>query len=374
MDFAFWTLAFVGHGLFWVELVNRLHGVGWRRAVIDGLTQLCGFGVAGIPIVAGYLLLTAESLSALPAWLTGYAWFSLAVLAVVIVSRLAMPWDPLRDRRTKLTASTTLDVRGLLDDRATAGGVLDTLADLPGNRVLQVELEELTVPLERLPPKLEGLRIAHLTDLHMSGRLAIGYFEEVVIAVNAWKPDLVFLTGDLIEHTPQLDWIPETLGRLEAEVGVYYILGNHDAKIDANLTRQRLNEVGLIDASGRALGAEHRGVRFTIGGDERPWFSQAPPLTGDEDFVLCLAHTPDRFGWAARSGVDFMLAGHVHGGQVCFPLLGALLCPSRHGVRYADGTFRRGRSVMHVGRGSGSLFPLRYNCPPEVALITLTRG
>ncbi|QDT68214.1 putative metallophosphoesterase [Planctomycetes bacterium MalM25] len=374
MDFAFWTLAFVGHGLFWVELVNRLHGVGWRRAVIDGLTQACGVGVASIPIVAAYQLLTTESQLSLPAWLTGYAWFSLVVLAVVLVSRVAMPWDPLRDRRTKRTAATTLDVRERLGDRATAGGVLDTLANLPGNRLLQVELEELTLPLERLPLDLEGMRIAHLTDLHMSGRLAIGYFEQVVKAVNAWQPDLVFLTGDLIEHTPQLEWIPETLGRLEAKAGVYYILGNHDAKIDANLTRQRLDEAGLIDASGCALEAEQRGVRFTVCGDERPWFPQAPPLTGDEDFILCLAHTPDRFGWAVKSGVDLTLAGHVHGGQVCFPLLGPLLCPSRHGVRYADGTFRRGRSVMHVGRGSGSLFPLRYNCPPEVALLTLTRG
>lgn len=373
MDFAFWTLAFVGHGLLWVELVNRLHGLGWSRPVIDGLTQVCGLGVAGLPILAAYQVLTAED-SATPAWLLGYAWLCVAVLAAVVLSRIALKWDPLRDRRTEATGVTTLDVRGRLGEQATAEGLVATLAGLPGNRLLQVELEELTVPLERLPAELEGLRIAHLTDLHMSGRLSLGYFEEIAKSVNAWRPDLVLLTGDLVEHTPQLEWIGPALGSMKSTLGVYYVLGNHDAKIDFEVTRKRLNEAGLIDVGGQAIEVQHNGVRFTLCGDERPWFKQGPPLTGDEAFTLCLAHTPDRFGWATQSGVDLTLAGHVHGGQVCFPLLGPLLCPSRHGVRYAAGTFRSGRSVMHVGRGSGSLFPLRYNCPPEVALITLTRG
>ncbi|MEN0111081.1 MAG: metallophosphoesterase, partial [Planctomycetota bacterium] len=92
---------------------------------------------------------------------------------------------------------------------------------------------------------------------------------------------------------------------------------------------------------------------------------------GDASLRLRLVHTPDRFAAACAAGEHLVLAGHNHGGQVCCPGVGPLLCPSRHGVRYAAGTFRRGGTVMHVGRGTGSLFPLRYACPPELAFITL---
>jgi predicted MPP superfamily phosphohydrolase len=84
-----------------------------------------------------------------------------------------------------------------------------------------------------------------------------------------------------------------------------------------------------------------------------------------------LAHSPDQFGWAQANEVDLMLAGHNHGGQVCLPLLGPIVAPSLHGVRYGSGTFRAGNTVMHVSRGTSSLTPLRWNCPPEIAVLTL---
>lgn len=374
MAIAFWTLALFGHGFLWVEIVNRLHGLGWQRKLIDRITQFCGLAVAGIPLVAAATMLTNEPPRMLRIGLHGYAWLSLTALVLTFLGRVWLRLDPHRDRRTKLTRSTTLDLQQALGPAATRSARLHRLATLPGNQLLRVELEELSPPIDRLPEALEGFKIAHLTDLHMSGRLTIDYFKRVVQAVNEWGPDLVCITGDIIEHTPQLDWIETTLGELCPAIGTYYVLGNHDAKIDATVTRERLTAAGLIDVSGRALGVEHRGTVLTLCGDERPWFRAVPPLSGEEAFTLCLAHTPDRFGWAHARGIDLVLAGHCHGGQVCFPLLGPLLCPSKHGVRYAAGTFRRGHTVLHTGRGTGSLFPLRYNCPPEVALLTLSRG
>ena len=82
-------------------------------------------------------------------------------------------------------------------------------------------------------------------------------------------------------------------------------------------------------------------------------------------------HSPDEFEWAQKNDVDVILAGHLHGGQVRLPVFGAILSPSRYGVRYALGVFTSGNTVMHVSRGTGSLTPLRYNCPPEVSLLTL---
>ena len=87
-----------------------------------------------------------------------------------------------------------------------------------------------------------------------------------------------------------------------------------------------------------------------------------------------LAHGPDQFAWAQQNDFDLVLVGHNHGGQVRLPLLGAILAPSLSGTRYAGGVFRRGNTVMHVSRGTGSHTPLRWNCPPEVALLTLSQG
>ena len=89
---------------------------------------------------------------------------------------------------------------------------------------------------------------------------------------------------------------------------------------------------------------------------------------------ILLAHSPDQFRWAQANDIDLMLAGHLHGGQVKFPLLGAIASPSIYGVRYVAGVFRNSNTVMHVSRGVGSLTPLRIGCPPEVALLVLRRG
>jgi predicted MPP superfamily phosphohydrolase len=373
MQTAFWLAALLGHGALWVELVNRLHGLGWHRKLIDRLTLVCGIACAGTPIVAAILLLRTWAAQPAPAGLVAYAWLCIAVLAVVILTRIGLHWDPHRDRRTKKTEVATVDLHKSHGPAATRDATLHLLATLPGNTLLQPQFESLTVPLERLPPALEGLKIAHLTDLHMSGRVTKPYFVELLKRVNEWRPDIVCVTGDIIEHLPQVEWIDDTLGMLKPTIASYFILGNHDKKIDHDAVRQRLVEQGLVDVGDASVTIEHRGEQITLCGDERPWFASDPALTGDEPLVLCLAHTPDRFGWAVKQGVDLVFAGHNHGGQVCFPPFGPLLCPSVHGVRYAAGTFRRGRTVMHVGRGSGSLFPLRYACPPEVALVTLTK-
>jgi predicted MPP superfamily phosphohydrolase len=109
-----------------------------------------------------------------------------------------------------------------------------------------------------------------------------------------------------------------------------------------------------------------------------PWFKPASnfdnvPNYGEpgRPLRILLSHSPDEFEWAQARDVDLVLAGHLHGGQVRLPLFGAIVSPSRYGVRYSLGVFTAGNTVMHVSRGTGSLTPLRYNCPPEISLLTL---
>jgi predicted MPP superfamily phosphohydrolase len=121
---------------------------------------------------------------------------------------------------------------------------------------------------------------------------------------------------------------------------------------------------------------EVRGEPLVVIGNEWPWLRPAPDLKDcpQGPFRLCLSHTPDNIRWAQRNGIDLMLSGHVHGGQVRFPLFGSVLVPSVYGRHYDCGTFDEPPTLLHVGRGLGGAHPLRYGCRPEVVLLTLRRG
>ncbi len=140
--------------------------------------------------------------------------------------------------------------------------------------------------------------------------------------------------------------------------------------------RERLRNLGLVDLGGRWIELEHRGAKMVLAGNELPWFPPAADMqtcrtTRDGSLRILLSHSPDQFEWAQRWKFDLMLAGHLHGGQVCFPVVGPILAPSRNGVKYASGTFEAGGTVMHVSRGTCGEFPLRLNCPPEISKIVL---
>ena len=336
-----------------------------------------------LPLAVAYLVWRnnpAMYLSpAVPASLVvgGYVYFCVGWCVFSAIHRLWLTLHP--ERRDALQLNHTTRVELKPDDRTqlAAPGIPRLLARIPGNQVLDLRVHEKRLCLPRMPAGRE-LRIVHLTDLHMSGRIAKEFFEQMVAAVNAMRPDLVLITGDLVERDACLDWLPDTLGRLQADSGVHYVLGNHDLRVDHRRLVRQLDELGLIHVGGTWREANVGEMPVVIAGNERPWFGQAPepalmPPRDDGGLPLriLLAHTPDHFAWAGRHDFDLVLAGHNHGGQVRLPLLGAILAPSRSGVRYACGAFRRGNTVMHVSRGTAGLTPFRWNCPPEIALLTL---
>jgi len=140
-----------------------------------------------------------------------------------------------------------------------------------------------------------------------------------------------------------------------------------------------LDAAGLVRLGRREI--EIGGRRLVLVGNELPWFPLDAAVHASENSAttavhagalrVLLSHSPDQFAWAGRRGFDLMLAGHTHGGQIRLPLVGPLLAPSLHGVRYAGGTFHEGPTVMHVSRGLSCLHTLRWNCPPELALLVL---
>src|SRR5690606_8506096 len=201
------------------------------------------------------------------------------------------------------------------------------LSRFPGNQVLQISVVQLEVEIARLPKQLDGLSIVLLSDWHVSGRIGIEYFHEVVQQANELQPDLVALCGDFCEEPREFDWLTQTLGQLRAKHGVYFVLGNHDYFThESKRQRQILADAGLVDLGGRYLQTEIHGAKVLLAGNELPWFSPAADMehapqrgASPDQFRLLLSHSPDQFRWARRWDFDLMLAGHTHGGQIRLP-------------------------------------------------------
>ncbi len=250
---------------------------------------------------------------------------------------------------------------------------------VPGNQVLQIAVQEKQCELERLPAALDGLSIVHLSDLHITGRIGLDFFREVARQTNVLRPDVIAVTGDIIDELELIDWIPEIFSQLSAPLGSYFVLGNHDLFTrDPERVRQALTAVGLVDLGGQWRQLDAGDGQILLAGNELPWFApgpdmqHAPPRSTDHrQLRVLLSHTPDQFDWARRWDFDLMLAGHTHGGQISPPLVGPIVSPSWHGVKYASGTFYKQPTLMHVSRGISAELPIRLNCRPELTKLVL---
>ncbi len=269
--------------------------------------------------------------------------------------------------------SRRLNIEARLGYRPNGQGPYQFLTKIPRNEVFQIEVAEKEFCLPRLPRAWDGLSVLHLTDLHFSGAIKQAYFEQVMQLSAELSPDMIVFTGDLLDDQRLTEWLPATLGRLHAPLGRFFVLGNHDWYLQPELTRRALRQIGWTDVAGKCVTVEHDGHSLAIGGTELPWMGEHPDFdaaTG-EAFRLLLSHTPDNIQWAKGQSVDLMLAGHNHGGQVAFPVVGPIYAPSIYGCRYAGGAFWEEPTLLYVSRGVSGRQPIRWGCPPELTKITL---
>jgi len=440
MDFALLLLALAGHGFLWIGLVNRFHALGLRRRTIGRLTLACFVCAAMIPaaiIWRCFIGFASARVDAAVAVYVALCW-TVAPLTILRLVWLRAFWL----RRPACVRFSGRRRAEIEPDRAAC----HWLARLPFNEILRLDVAEWMLDLPRLPPALDGLSVVQLSDWHLTGRVSKAYFREVVRTANALTPDIMFLTGDLIDRAECLDWIPDVFGRLEARHGVYFILGNHDLRVgDVDLLRRRLEACGLTDLGGQSHQLNIRDTRVELLGDERPWIhrpsradlesaslremsqhhaerdeyasggrhhaerdeyvsggrhhaerdeymfggqyhhaerdeyalvgrhhAERDEYASDKPAVrIALAHTPDRLGWARRHGVDLLLTGHTHGGQIRIPPLGAIFCPTLRGVAYVGGVFHQPPTILHVSRGVSGDVPIRWLCAPEIVRLGL---
>jgi len=189
-------------------------------------------------------------------------------------------------------------------------------------------------------------------------------------------PDILAITGDLVDTDKHHRWLLPLMYDLQWKEAAFAILGNHDVWHKPERVRRRLRKRGInVLGNGWQL-AQIRGEPILAIGHEGPWFRPAPELREcpPQTFRLCLSHTPDNIRWAQRHGIDLMLSGHNHGGQIRLPLFGSLFVPSWHSRRFDCGLFWQPPTLLYVSRGLAGKEPLRYNCRPEITRLMLRKG
>jgi predicted MPP superfamily phosphohydrolase len=250
----------------------------------------------------------------------------------------------------------------------------------------QFRVRRMTIAIRGLPAVLDGLTIAHVSDMHAGRFTRSAVLREMTAAVNDLRSELVLVTGDLINGA--LHQIPEgieAVRRLDAQSGVYMIEGNHDlfqgreafeSEVKASGIPLLVNETAQLTVRGhplQLLGLRWGGPIFRRrqgNGDDAiaDSFAELLPLRDPEAFPILLAHHPHAFDPAAAAELPLTLSGHTHGGQL---MLNAEMGFGPMMFRYWSGHYTRGDSHLIVSNGVGNWFPLRTRAPAEVIHLTL---
>ncbi|HEY0004823.1 MAG TPA: metallophosphoesterase [Pyrinomonadaceae bacterium] len=237
-------------------------------------------------------------------------------------------------------------------------------------------VEHRAIALRRLPAQLNGLRLVQLSDIHHSPFTGSQQIEHAIETANSLEPDIIALTGDYVSHEREYAApCAEMLGRLRARYGVFAVLGNHDHWTDAALITDLFRLQGISVLINEGMRFELRGASFWLAGvdDTMVGLEDLPlALAGSrrDEMKLLLAHNPVILRRAARAGVDLVLSGHTHGGQVTWR--SEQSASGRPRRRLLRGLGHQGETQIYVTRGLGTVvLPIRYGCPPEVSLLEL---
>lgn len=244
------------------------------------------------------------------------------------------------------------------------------------------ELVRVDVPLPGLHPDLEGLRIVQISDVHLGPTVSPEFLVALVERTNALEPDLVAITGDLVEGWVRHigEWVAP-LAELRAPMGTFFVTGNHEYYWDGPAWCDRVAAEGVVVLNNRHVLRERGEAVLAVGGCTDYTAGQLEPshrtdpeaaLAGAPEGALrlMLAHQPLSIHAAARAGADLQLSGHTHGGQY-FPW--NLVVGAFH--PYTTGLHRHGETTIYVSRGTAWWGPpMRLGAPAELTLLTLSRA
>jgi predicted MPP superfamily phosphohydrolase len=391
--FWFWFWVFIGllmlvlNGIWWAVAMRLTRRKLWRVVVS---VFMVGQIAAHVSLMADFnwpLHSPKPVLVTIILW----HWLGLGLVFAILVTlamlrararmgrdqRIATPANATSQSRREFIGACAALAPPLFTIGLTAAGV----AQLNSFRV-----RRFTLSIPTLPRVLDGITIAHVSDMHV-GRLTSGrMLRDMVDATNAFRADLVVLTGDLINlgKLADLSEAIQLVKALEARYGLWMVEGNHDLAEDGSEFERRVKAAGvplLLDDSSvanvRGYPVQLFGLSWLNGGGQqhdRLTAFQVRTLMKQrraDAFPILLAHHPHAFDAAAKARLPLTLAGHTHGGQLMFD--------RKRGVgpalfRYWSGLYKRDGSQMVVSNGIGNWFPIRINAPAELVHITLRCG
>ena len=255
-----------------------------------------------------------------------------------------------------------------------------------GNTAL--ELNAYTITSSKLPKSFDGYRIAHVSDLHNT---QIGKdSEKLLTMIREAKPDIIAITGDLIDsRNTNVDIALQFVQEAVKVAPCYYVTGNHEARVNEyDELKKGLESVGVIVIEDDSVKLSIDGESITLLGVNDPSFqtdylfgdsetimrSKLAELNEDEDdFTILLSHRPELFDIYVEHDIDLILSGHAHGGQFRIPFIGGVMAPNQGFFpEFDSGIYTDGNTNMLVSRGVGnSILPFRINNRPEVLVIEL---
>ena len=245
---------------------------------------------------------------------------------------------------------------------------------------------EETIQIDNWPQSLDGLRIAVLSDLHVDNwSVTERKLRTIVERTNQLQPDLIVILGDYMSSN---GWVtrrvePEVFGAvlkdLHAPLGVYSVLGNHDWWYSGTRVRRGLEQNGIKVLEDETAQIDVRGTSLWLVGFADLWtrpqrIASTVAKVPEGQPLIGLTHNPDIFP-NVPSRVQLLLAGHTHGGQVRFPIIGPVVESSDYGDRWVQGHVFADNHHLFVTTGIGtSIMPVRFGLPPEIVLLTLKSG
>ncbi|MCK5475680.1 MAG: metallophosphoesterase [Candidatus Pacebacteria bacterium] len=247
-----------------------------------------------------------------------------------------------------------------------------------------IQIERISVKIENLPESFDNIKIVHLTDFHSDD---FGKREKRVLKIlENIDPDLIFITGDFIDHSSEdikscEKFWSELSGRYQGKV--FGVLGNHEhwigsPDIDAISKMLENNGISILNNENQKIFQGDEFI-YLLGVDDPDSKKDDLPkaMIGTEENIskILLAHSPDIIDNLQGEKVDLILAGHTHGGQIVIPFIRPFWVPTKNQGKYASGLFKVNNINLYVNRGIGlsPCLPIRFNCPPEVTVIELKR-
>jgi predicted MPP superfamily phosphohydrolase len=268
----------------------------------------------------------------------------------------------------------------LLEPLLRAGLRITGLLHRGERNALRPVVRHIRFTFPHLPASFSGFRILHLSDLHAD--IPAAFARHVMASLRPIEADLCVLTGDYRFHTTgpsaaAYAAMRDILGAVETRCGIVGVLGNHDYGEAAGA----LERMGVTMLVNHAFELAAAGDRLWLLGVDDPHYYGCDDLPAalagvpEPAFTILLAHSPELYDLARTLDVDLYLCGHTHGGQICLPLVGPIWLNAKCPRRFTHGCWQHGKMRGYTNAGLGSsMLPVRFNCPPEIALIELQRA